>query len=154
MADEALGPFFGMAAFCEYVLDEKDNVLSAIRIIDRVTLVLEEEMQEGAATTPYFVSCMIRFGSFRLSTEHTLTVKLKNPAGEEKSLTETPLIFQAERTGVNFVIKMGLGFKWEGIYWLMVYLDNAFVTQVPLRVEFRVEANGSSDSQTTEQPEP
>ena len=67
MADEAIGPFLGVAGFCEHILEEKDNVLSAIRLIDRLILTLHEEMGEGAITDPYFLSFLITFKSFGLS---------------------------------------------------------------------------------------
>ncbi|MGB9178919.1 MAG: hypothetical protein WCB68_06675 [Pyrinomonadaceae bacterium] len=152
MADEALGPFLGMAAFCEHILDEKDNVLSAIRLVDRITVMLNEPMTEDSSPFVYAISCLIKFGSFGLSTERELLVKIKTPTGKESEVVRYPIIFQPEKSGINFKIEMNVGFKEAGVYWLLVYLEDTFFTQVPLLVDFVEKENESSESQTKEQP--
>jgi len=46
------GPYVQVAAFCERVLEEKDGVLTAVRIIDRFTQVRPAPSQAGFVPQP------------------------------------------------------------------------------------------------------
>jgi hypothetical protein len=77
------GPFVNVAAFCERVLQEKDNVLSAIRIVDQINVqalgdVAPEDLPAGS-TIQSTLLVMLKAGDAR--GPQTIQVVIEDPAG-------------------------------------------------------------------------
>jgi len=135
MKDAIGGPFLQMAVFCEKVLQEKDNVLSAIRIVDRFT---QSTSVEGAPDImPPFtigVSILIGFKSGDVKGKWELKLKPIAPSGQELPGFAGPIFFEGEERGANVVIQYGLTAKEEGIYWFDIMLNDKLLTRMPLRI--------------------
>jgi len=132
------GPYLSMAAFCEKTLEEKDGVMSFIRVIDRVNITARgpnppDEMPAGQM--PLMAVVTLRSGSAR--GRHSLTVRPEKPSGEMMPPAETPVLFEGEDRGVNVVLQITLQADEEGLYWFHVILDgNQFLTKIPLRIVY------------------
>lgn len=130
------GPFLSAAVICERVLDEKDGVKSAIRIVDRVTRTAigpspPEEMEpfdwEGAL--------FIRLKSGWARGSYPVTIQLVKPSGESPVPIHQTVLFEGEEDrGVDIVARMTIKFDQTGIYWFKMYLKDSLLTQIPLRV--------------------
>jgi hypothetical protein len=129
------GPFLQAAFFCEKVLQEKDGVMSAIRLVDRFTL---SSSAEGAPDLmPEInvgISILIAFKSGDVKGKLELKVRPVAPSGQELPGFVGPLLFEGADRGSSVVIQYGLSAKEEGIYWFDVILDNKLITKMPLRI--------------------
>ncbi len=146
MSDESVGPFLSAAFFCEKLLDEKDGTLSAIRIVDQLTLVPSEIPLPEDKPSTFPINILVKFSSHGVGGTRELALMIKNPAGKEIELIKHPIIFQPEFSGFNFKLALNIGLKDAGVYWLSVLLDTQLFTQIPLTVVFQPKAGESSET--------
>ena len=129
------GPFLQMAVFCEKALQEKDGVISAIRIVDRFTVTPSSEIPPEALLTMNLpINLIIAFKSGDIKGKMELKVRPFSPSGEELQSFVGPLLFEGEDHGSSVVIQYGLSAKEEGIYWFDILLDNKLITKIPLKI--------------------
>jgi hypothetical protein len=97
------GPFLTAAAICERVLQERDGVLSAIRIVDRITLTAAGEVPEHLPEfPPHNLTVLVSFKSGNARGRHTVSFRVEKPSGEEgPALGEFPVLFEGGERGVN-----------------------------------------------------
>lgn len=135
MKDSSGGPFLQAAIFCEKVLQEKDGVLSAIRLVDRFTLSSSAEgVPDLMPAINIGISILIAFKSGGAKGKWELKVKPVAPSGQELPGFVGPVLFEGEERGASVVIQYGLAAKEEGIYWFDVILNNELITKMPLRI--------------------
>jgi hypothetical protein len=133
------GPHIAMAVFCERVLDEKDGVLSVIRIVDRFTITVRgpgvpSEMPAGQIN----VTLVVGLRSGNAKGRHSLSIWPELPSGERATKTEMPVFFEGEERGVNAVLQIVMPITQEGLYWFDLILDeNQYLTRVPLRIVYQ-----------------
>jgi hypothetical protein len=77
---------------------------------------------------------MLKSGNAR--GRHNLKIVPELPSGE----TETPITvtvhFEGEEKGQNVTLPLAFTFKFEGLYWFNVYLDEQKMTALPFRVKY------------------
>lgn len=135
---ESTGPFLNAALFCERVLEERDGVLTVVRVIDRV-------IQRAAGPNPppemppfpinitVFIS--VKSGSAR--GRHTVTLRPEDPSGLKLDAVQLPVLFEGDDRGANLVLNIGFQAEHEGLYWFDVLLDEQTqITRMPLRVVY------------------
>lgn len=137
MEQFANGPYLQAAFFCERLLEEADGVLSAIRIVDTVTIQVEELAHE--AQTPLVnLTLFIAFKAGDAHGSHDVTVAMEEPARttayEEERFTQTIVFYGTEDRGITVVMPVAMTVVEAGVYWFGVYLGERLVTRVPLRV--------------------
>jgi hypothetical protein len=143
--DKAKGPYLAMAVLCESVLEDKDGVLSAIRIVD--TFRLQASSVSGEIIPPVAMPYLAPIVTFQLliglkagsaKGRRKLKIVPKTPAGEIIAESVVPITLDGpkEPRGFNLRIPVTLALKGEGIYWIDVFLDSKPLTRIPLRVEF------------------
>ncbi len=139
MSEELGGPYLSTAVFCEKVLQEKDGVVSVIRIVDRFILTASgpqppEKMPPMTIATTAFLSFKSGFA------KGSHTVKLVSmdpsgrPAGPEALL---PVFFEGDDRGANITVNVNLRVAEEGLYWFEVLLGERLITKIPLRVVYQ-----------------
>lgn len=130
------GPYLSAAVLCEKVLEEKDGVKSAIRIIDRVIhTVVGPKPPETMEPFDYEVTLFVRLKSGDQRGPLPLRITLVKPSGENPPSLEQTVVFEGEEDrGVDVVGKMRIKFDVPGIYWFQIYLKDVFLTKIPLRV--------------------
>ena len=143
-------PFLAMAVLCERVLEEKDGVLSLIRIVDRL---VHAAGPEGPEEMPAILAKLVMVLGFKSGAVHgkrTVTVRLVDPANEVKGEWTFPVLFEGEDKGANLIINMSLKLEKEGLHWFDVLLEKKLVTRVPLRVVYMRVVSESSQKTTTQ----
>lgn len=132
------GPFVQAACFCDQVIEAKDGSLSLIRIVD--TVFHAEVGPNPPQQMPGFVyqlKLVLMFKSGRATGRSEVKIVPALPNGE----TDTPLMqtihFEGEEKGNNIVVHIGYAFKYEGLYWFSIFLDDEKITAVPLRVRYQ-----------------
>lgn len=124
-------PYLSAAVFCEKVLQERDGVMSAIRIVDRFQFSgTEKEMAPKTLNATLLL--IFKSGFFR----GKLSIKLspKSPSGKQLPELEFPALFEGDDRGVGIVAAMGFVAQEEGLYWFDVLLQEQLITRIPLRV--------------------
>ena len=135
-------PEVGAAVFCEKVLEQKTGVLSAIRIIDTITVSGTILGQPAVAPITLFV--LLRAGD--TSGEYKLTLRGFKPSGAPIKLTTSPegemltppidVILDSEtRLVANVVFNLNVAFVENGWYRFEVLVDGERLTSVPLRLK-------------------
>jgi len=137
------GPYIQMASFCDYVLEDKTGALSVIRVIDRLTHTATgpsapAEMPE--VRYPLKLVLMLKSGRARGRSELKIVPEL--PSGQKGNPFTLSAQFEGEERGHNVVMDIQFPFTMEGLHWFDVYVDNALLTRVPLRVIYQRIATG------------
>lgn len=132
------GPFVTMAVFCEKVLQEKDGVLSLIRVIDQLNLHVEgpdapDEIPPGIAQTTLVVS--LRAGEARGS--QRLKIRVERPDGTARDSREISVRFTGVGGGgANLILPMEIEVVSAGLYWADILVNDRLVSRVALQINY------------------
>ena len=138
------GPFLLSAVICEKVLQEKDNVVSIIRIIDRLTHTIQAaEMPTELPHVPFQFVIFINFKAGSARGRHQIEVVSEHPSGQRKPIFATSVLFEGEDRGNNLVVRAGMEFDAEGLYWFDVLLEGRTVTRIPFRMLYQLVSTGA-----------
>lgn len=138
------GPFVRMATVCERVIEEKDNVWTIVRIIDRLT-----RHAVGAAAPgemePFEVAATLAIhldgGGARGS--HEMSIRLEAPSGLSQPLLTMTVTFESEDRGVRFILPGRFTVNSAGLYWFHVLFNGQLLTKVPLRILYERLSTGA-----------
>src|SRR5947209_6595606 len=139
---KASRPWVAAAVLCENVLEEKDGVLTAVRIIDTFTITASPGWDRK---TPIriAISGLLSFRSGEVEGERTIRVFGTSPKKERTKFYDLRATFLGGNTGVNIKLEFLMGFKHEGTHWLDVYVDKWHATRIPITVVFREDSSSS-----------
>jgi hypothetical protein len=129
------GPHLTAALICERVLSEQDQVLSAIRIIDRVTFGVGADGKLVQPQQPIWFMIMLKSGSARGS--YNVEIRREKPSGEQSPLLSAPVYFEGEDRGASLVVAAAFEPDQAGLYWFDVYFEEERITRIPLRVIYQ-----------------
>lgn len=141
------GPYIAAAFLCERILDEKDGVLSAIRIIDRFLVSVHGPLGVVPTELPPRVLSFVLLLSFRSGAargRHTVTLRPEKPSGQRMDETSFPVLFEGEDRGANLILPTEFEVNEEGLYWFDVLVDGRLMTRIPMRVLYQPIASGTS----------
>jgi hypothetical protein len=128
------GPYLQAAAFCDKVLQEKDGVLSLIRLVDRWNIVGQSETMLPTAIQTNIV-LMFKSGMFRGPAQVAITPI--SPSGERTQSVKIPVFFEGDDDrGANLVLPMGFPLQEPGLYWFEVSVNGQIMTAMPLHVVY------------------
>lgn len=141
LPDFTHGPFLLAASICEHVLEEKDGVKSAIRMIDQFN-----RSAIGTNPPPIMEPFQRQFGLLlRLKAgaargSHQLEVRVRKPtqeAGAVEPAIIQPVHFPGpDDAGIDLVVNMIMTFDEEGPWWFDVYFDQQRMVRIPLRIVY------------------
>jgi hypothetical protein len=143
------GPFLQVAAFCEKVLNEQDGVISAIRIVDRMTFTLSgKEAPEKMPPMNLSITLLVRFKSGDAPGKYELNVKPVSPSGKQLPTFTFPFVLGGGELSANMILGYNVKVEETGIYWFEILLGKQSYTKVSLNVIYErqqeVLATGSS----------
>ena len=143
-------PFLNAALICEKILEEKDSVVSAIRIIDRIFRSPEgPDIPETMEPFNFGFTLYLLFKSGSARGSRQLKVTGIKPSGEKMPSFSQKIHFKGEDDqGIGVSLNIGMKIDLEGLYWFDVELDDVRLTRVPLRVIYTREIKrlGGSDA--------
>lgn len=135
----AATPVIATAVICEKLLIEKDDVVSAIRIVDRLTVtdipddfVQEVDGKPVAALTG--LKLLVMFKARGASGERHVLIETVLPSGRKIKSQEVTINFLPGTSGANVRADLPVFPKEEGIHWYLVKLDGKTLTRAPLEV--------------------
>lgn len=133
------GPYLQAALLCERVLQEKDGVLSIIRVIDRILVqVMGPQLPEQMPPAP--VACyavvMLKTGSF--AGKYKLQLTPTTPSHKPLPSASIDVLLEGgEDRGQNVVMPLQFLAEEEGVYWFEIRLAEQILTKVPLRLIYQ-----------------
>jgi hypothetical protein len=135
---ETGGPYVQIAALCEKVLQEKDGVLSVIRVVDQVNITASgvgapDEMPPGNLNLTAVVSLKAGIARGR----YDVKILPVSPSGKNMHETIVSAYFEGDDRGVNVIFNIALGIREEGVFWFEVYARELLLTRIPLRVVYQ-----------------
>ena len=142
---ESRGPYLAAAVLCEKVLQEKDGVLSAIRLVDRFIITASGTEPPGQMPKVNIsITALIIFKSGNARGSRTVTIRAIKPSGFVLPDTLLSMFLEGEDDrGVSLIANIVLEDSEEGVYWFEVLCNDDFVTRMPLRVVYHRVGRGS-----------
>jgi hypothetical protein len=139
-------PHVSIAALCERVLTEKDNVLSLIRLVDTFT---PESLPQNAnlpQNTPlkfvpvaHFVVVVI-LKSGEAKGKYQVALRLQGPSGKQQPLGDAvPFVFEGGEQGASLLADVTIPADQPGLAWIDVLVDDEALTRIPFRIRPRSE---------------
>ena len=135
------GPYLAAAFLCEKVLREGDNVLSAVRIVDRWNINGTTETLTGPAVIQATMVIMFKSGIYRGNAQLTI-VPISPQTNNRMQAIIIPVLFEGEDDkGVNIVAPLTFPVQEDGTYWFEVALAGQalpahVVTAIPMRIAY------------------
>lgn len=127
------GPHLALAILCDRVLQEKDGVMSLIRVVDRFNVSgTEREMPPSPVQTTLVV--VLKSGDY--DGKGHIKVRPQAPSGKLVMEREFPVLFEGQDRGVGIVASITFMLDEEGLYWIDVLFEDAVMTRIPLRVVY------------------
>lgn len=139
MSDEETGqPLLAAAFLCEKVLQEKDGVLSAIRLVERITLTASGPQRTNKMPEfPVSITALVKFWSGDAKGSRTVKIQSVAPSGFKSPEMSLPIFLEGEERGASLVVNVAFQAREEGLHWFDVYLGDDLVTRMPLRVIYQ-----------------
>jgi hypothetical protein len=133
-------PYLAAAFFCEKVLEQKDDVLTIVRIVDTFFVTIPDNLPLSPGVKPAIqIAGLLSFKKASLGTEgekHEARMKLRLPSGRVHSLPAREFNFKPdELSGYNMILNIALGVEEYGLFWLEISVDDDEVmTRMPFRL--------------------
>jgi len=135
---DQFGPYLSAAFICEKVLREQDGVMSAIRIIDRLTRAVPGPVV--MEPFPYQFAMVLSFKSGEALGTYQLSIQPIKPGTNEKlpaAIYTVNFEMPADR-GVAMCADMQIVFDVPGLWWFDIYLSGEGTLRRVSRVPFRI----------------
>lgn len=127
-------PYLKLGTICERVLEEKDGVLSLIRIVDKFTVTITgkeppDQLPRGSKMLTIVMSWVGGLGS------HEAAFNIISPAGEiQQSPRSWSFTLDAINQGHNIVVTLPVSIAKEGVYWIEFILNEQVKTRIPFQI--------------------
>lgn len=132
------GPYLTTAVFCENVIEDKQGVLSLIRIIDRTTVTVSgPDAPEKMPQIPLTASLVLTFKAGFAKGSHTVRVRPKTPDGQPLPEVSVQMFLEGDDRGQNIVLPLRMAVDQEGVYWFDVYVGERLFTRTPFRLVYQ-----------------
>lgn len=140
------GPYVATAVFCERAIQERDGVLSLIRMIDKITNALagpSPAVPNEMPPVPVNLTLVVVLKPGGARGRYTVKVRPEAPSGQRLPEVEAPVSFSgAPDAGANLLFNVNMIATEEGLYWFDVLLDEQLLTRTPLRIEYSPRRTG------------
>ena len=131
------GPYLQMAVFCEKILQERDGVISVIRVIDRVNRTATgPEAPEAMPSFDYQLTTIITLKSGRARGGVQVEIEPELPSGLRQPRAAMTAQMEGNERGQNLIMNLQMKFEEPGVYWFNVYADGRIITRLPFTVTY------------------
>lgn len=125
-------------------MQEKDGVMSVIRVIDNLThTIVASSMPEELPKVPYALTFFILFKAGQARGRHQVALEMESPSGMRKRIFAQSMQMAGGHRGHNTVIQSNITFSSEGIYWFDVILEDQVVTRMPFKLQYQLVSPGT-----------
>ncbi len=138
-ANPTLGPFLS-ALLCEKILEEKDGIKTAVRIIDQINRGAMGVGLSPPSVMPSFeypIGLLVRLKAGAARGMYQVNVRIVKPSNESAGEINHPVHLPGpEDSGIDIVLNAVLSIDQVGTWWFDIYLNDERWTRVPLRVVY------------------
>ena len=139
------------AFLCEKVLNEKDGVLTYVRVVDLFTVPMVP--QSDRARMLVWLAVIVKSGNAK--GKYVLSLRMITPTGEAKPLgDETPIALNGGEHGISANVMLALDVKTDGLFGIDVLIDGEVLNHVPFRVKLVPLPQGPPESERSTPSEP
>jgi hypothetical protein len=132
------GPYLNAALICEKVLQEKDEAISIIRVVDRVTVTsAASSSPKNLQPISLNLNAFLSFRSGTAKGRNTIKWVMEEPSGIRGPEQLLPALFEGEERSSNFILSLPLTVNQEGVYWFDIFLEDQLLTRIPLRILYQ-----------------
>jgi hypothetical protein len=134
--NQSLQPRLRVGTLCERTLEEKDGVLSLIRLIDRLVITAEgtdvpKDLPAGQVPVTVVMSWVNGLGDYEAK------IRVDMPDGDSIESITFPFHLDSFDKVHNHVIRMVIPVRRAGLYWFRFILGDEVKGEVPLRVIYQ-----------------
>lgn len=136
-ADPTLGPFIN-ALLCEKILEEKDGIKSAVRILDQIDRgAFGEAPPLNMEPFEFPLGLLIRLKAGAARGMYQINVKILKPNGEKAGELNHPVHLPGpEDAGVDIVLNAVMKIDQVGTWWFDIYVGDVRWMRLPLRIVY------------------
>lgn len=134
-AEPAALPWVTVAAVCENLLQEKDNVFAVVRVVDRFNIHTPSEIPPGAAGKLAMNAMVAVKAGDAPAGHHVIRIVINYPNGTTKPLPDFPCELNGDPAhGYTLGISLDLEVKEFGLHWFDVLWDEQVLTRIPFTI--------------------
>jgi hypothetical protein len=127
-------PYLKFGTICERVLEEKDGVLSLIRIVDKFTLTITGKEPPGQLPRVVRLLTIIMSWVGGLGS-HEAAFNIISPGGEiQQSPRSWSFTLDAINQGHNIIVTLPVSMAKEGVYWIEFILNDQVKSRIPFQM--------------------
>ena len=142
-------PYLNAAFFCENLIEGKDNVFSAIRIVDRMEYELQTNVAEMVDIKPAIsLTGLIILKSGPALGKHTFQIDLVKPSGKSERVVDSPFELKGGEHAQNFRLNLVIVPDEDGLHWFEVRVNENLLTKMSLTL-VRKQRTQSADLKTS-----
>ena len=131
-------PFLAAALLCEKILEQKDDVLTVVRIVDTFTVTIPPNLPQDTKPAIQLTALLsFKKASPRAEAEkHEVRMKLRSPSGKINPVGRREFSFKPDDlSGVSLILNITLGVSDYGLFWLEISVDDdEIVTSIPFKL--------------------
>lgn len=134
------GPYVTAALLCERVMEEKDRVLTAFRIMDSTIITLPpgtpDDFPSETNRIPVNFDSLVSLKTGKSPGEHMVRIDMISPSGK-RSESETRIVNlpEEEHGGANLISHHTLTIMQGGLFYFEVFVDSEVATRIPFRID-------------------
>ena len=131
------GPYLQMSVFCEKVLQERDGVISVVRVIDRVNRTAAgPDAPDAMPSFDYQLTAVITLKAGRARGGVQVEIEPELPSGLRQPRAAMTAQMEGNERGQNLIMNLQMKFEEPGVYWFNVYVDGRLITRMPFTVTY------------------
>jgi len=139
------GPYLTVALFCERVIEDKENVLTVMRIMDSIVMHLPagtpDDFPSDENRIPVLFDGLVTLKTGKAPGEHIVRIDMISPSGkrsdgEKRTVTLPP----DEHGGANLIHHHVVKVKQGGLFYFEVFVDERLLTRLPFRIDVKRQA--------------
>ena len=133
-------PCLATAVLCERVLQEKDNVLTLIRLVDRFTIPAEKDSEPSPGLK---ATMLLSFKSGNYRGKLNVRIDHASPTEKRANLHTGDMTFEGGEKGAGIIANITLVGPEDGLHWFEVVLkkessgEEICITRVPMTVHYK-----------------
>lgn len=129
------GPHLAAALFCETVIRAVDQTVTIVRVIDQLTIKMEDPTDEQPVAWPVKLTAFISFRTGSSPGKHVISVSGRRPNGETMRAHAQDVECPSQpNSGVNIIFRMEFFASEAGTFLFDVAIDQRVVTTMPFLV--------------------
>jgi hypothetical protein len=149
---KAKGPFVAAAFFCENIIQDSSQMMSAIHILDSIRFNIPQQVAHNTPSKdspiPVKLNMLLMFKTGGSPGKHPMKLVIERPDGKRKVIQrETIDLKDNPNGGVNIRTTVEMDVQSAGVYWVDVFIGSRLMTRMPLSIDTNTVTSGTASAQ-------